>query len=186
MNSKMLEINLRALSFQRNILAAISLILSLTVVILACFLFLKQEKVVIAPPIVNKEFWIDGNRVSPTYLEQFGVFLGQLLLNKSAQSASEQRTIILRHTDPSFYGLMRERLIEEETMLAKQGAAYTFYPLTVDVDVSKMEVRLTGDRIAFAGSKQVSSQKETYILKFIFGGSRLLLKGVQALENSYD
>jgi conjugal transfer pilus assembly protein TraE len=125
---------------------------------------------------------MDGSGVSATYLEQFGVFLGQLLLNKSSQSASEQRNIILRHTEPAFLGLMKQRLIEEEEMLKKQSSSYTFYPIEITIDLKRMEVKLTGDRIAFAGAKTVSSKRETYILSFVYDGYRLFLKGVEALE----
>jgi conjugal transfer pilus assembly protein TraE len=182
-NSKILETSLSSLYFQRNILAAISIILCLSIVILSCFLFLKRERVIISPPVIEKSFWIDSNSISPTYLEQFGVFMGQLLLNKSAQSSAEQRSIILRHTDPSFSGLMRQRLLEEEEMLKKQNAAYTFYPISVKVDMGKMEVILRGERIVFAGPKQVSSKLETYVLKFIYEGSRLFLQEVETMEN---
>ena len=186
MNANVLEANVRSLYFQRNIFIALVFLLSLAVIVIGGFLFLKRERVIVSPPIVAKEFWIDGHTVSPTYLEQFGVFLGQLLLNKSSQSASEQRAIILRHTDPAFYGLMKQRLFEEEEMLKKQNSAYTFYPIDIKVDLKKMEVKLTGDRLAFAGAKTVSSKRETYALQFVYDGSRLFLKGIEAMERGMD
>ena len=134
--------------------------------------------------MIEKEFWVEGNAVSATYLEQFGVFLGQLLLGKSAQSAPSQRSIILRHTDPSYAGIMRQKLLDEEEMLKKQNASYAFFPAEVRVDQGKMEVYLTGDRVAFAGGKQISLQKECYILSFVYSGSRLLLKGVSFERNN--
>jgi conjugal transfer pilus assembly protein TraE len=184
MNANVLEANVRSLYFQRNIFVAFAFILSLALIVLTSFLFLKRERVIITPPIIAQEFWMDGNGVSPTYLEQFGVFLGQLLLNKSSQSASEQRAIILRHTNPSFLGMMKQRLFEEEEMLKKQDSAYTFYPIEIKVDLKRMEVKLTGDRIAFAGAKTVSSKRETYVLKFVYDGYRLFLKGVEAMERA--
>ena len=104
MKMSVLDANLRGLYYQRNIFAAVSILLGIVLVVISCFLFVKRERIVVVPPVVGQEFWVDGNTISPTYLEQFGVFLGELLLNKSAQSALEQRTIILRHTDPSFSG----------------------------------------------------------------------------------
>ena len=184
MNSNVRKYSLRTLYFQRNIFLSLSLILGLTVFVLSCFLFLKRERVVVAPPVIEREFWVDKNAISATYLEQFGTFLGQLLLSKSAHSASEQRTIILRHTDPSFSGVIRKRLIDEEEILKKQNTAYTFYPERVAVNLAKMEVQLTGDRVAFADSKMVSTQKETYALQFSYSGFRLLLISIEAMEKA--
>lgn len=184
MNAVAVEANLRSLYFQRNIFACLTVILSLSLVVLSGFLFLKRERVVITPAVVAKEFWVDAASVSPTYLEQMGLFVGHLLLHKSSQSAAEQRQVILRHTDASYSGLMRQRLIEEEKGLIQQNIAYTFYPIDIKVDVDKLEVKLSGDRIAFAGSQQVSMQKEAYLLQFIYSGSRLLLKSITALEST--
>lgn len=134
------------------------------------------------PGVIEKEFWVDGHDVSATYLEQFGCFLGQLLLGKSSQSAPVQRTVLLRHTDPSFSGLLSKKLYEEEQLLSKQNSSYVFFPIDIQVDLPSKEVLLTGDRVFYVAGKAVSTDKESYILRFNYSGSRLLLKGVEAKE----
>ena len=126
-----LEKNVKFLLFQRNVFVAFSFLLILVVLVLSSFLFFKQERVIIVPPVIEKEFWVDAKHVSPTYLEQFGYFLGQLLLAKSSQSAASQRSIVLRHTDPSYAGILKQRLIEEEEVLKKQSTSYVFYPVEI-------------------------------------------------------
>ncbi len=182
MKSRIMRFNLQTLSFQRNIFAATTLLLASSVAILSCFLFIKEERIVITPAVIEKSFWVENGAVSATYLEQFGVFLGQLLLNKSAQSAAEQRTIILRHTETSFYTKLRQRLIEEEQLLKNQSAAYVFYPTQVKVDNHKLTVKLTGDRQSFTGDKTLSSKTESYLLSFTYQNSRLFLTSLEALE----
>lgn len=171
------------LLFQRNIFAAISILLAVSLVLLSTFLFLKRERIIVVPPLVEKEFWIDGNNVSPTYFEQFGYFLGQLLLGKSSHSAPSQRNLLLRHTDPSFVGTLKQKLMEEEEMLHKQNASYTFFPISTHVNPEKKEVLIEGDRVLFVGGKQVSLEREGYILSFNFSGSRLLLSGITSSEH---
>ncbi len=182
MNRSFLEKTTQYLRFQRNIFAALSLLLSLSLVILTAFLFLKSERVIVTPPIVEKEFWVEANKVSPTYLEQYGCFLGQLLLGKSSHSAPSQRTILLRHADPAFADALKHKLLEEEELLQKQSASYTFYPVSVHVNAEKNQVLLEGDRIFYVSGNQVSSAREGYILSFNYSGSRLLLSGVSAKE----
>lgn len=180
MNSQFLEQNLKSLNFQRNILITLSLIMSVSLAVLSFFLFTKQERIIVTPAIIEKEFWVEGNRISASYLEQFGLFIGQLLLSNSAQSASSQRTAILRHTDPAYINILRKRLLEEEEMLKKQSAAYVFFAEKILVDPQSMQVNLTGERQTYAGGKQVSSNKESYRLTFGYVGSQLLLKSVSA------
>ena len=174
--------NIHHLTHQKNLFAWLSLLLALGVIALSLFLFTKKERVVIVPPVVEKEFWVDSYTVSSSYLEQFGVFIGQLVLGKSVQSAPSQRAILLRHTSPSYAGPLRQKLIEEEEFLKKQNASYVFFPSQVRVNPTQMEVHLTGDRAAYSGGVQVSLNKEHYILSFSYVSGRLLLTGISSQD----
>ena len=178
MNKSFFENHLGFLLFQRNFLLSISFLLAIALIVLTSFLFFKQERIVIVPPVVEKEFWVDYQGVSPTYLEQFGYFLSQLLLAKSPQSASNQRTVLLRHVDPSYAGILKKRLIEEEEQLKKQNASYVFYPVDIKIDPKQMSLLLIGDRQIHVSGKEISSARESYLLRFSYSGSRLLLKEV--------
>ena len=182
MNSDYLKKNLSTLTFQRNIFLALTFILTLSLLVLSIFIFQKSERIIITPPTIDKEFWVESNSVSPTYLEQFGYFFGQLMLTKSPQSAAPQRTVLLRHVDPSFYGDVNKKLVEEEKKLIKQQAAYVFFPSDIRVDMSNLQVLLTGDRTFYVSGKPVSTSRENYKLSFIYAGGRLLLKEISREE----
>lgn len=183
MNQQFLQGNLQSLTYQRNLFAGLA-ILAISAILLLCgLLYCKSERVIVAPPTIDREFWVDSHSVSSTYLEQFGVFLGQLLLGKSAQSAENQRTVILRHTDPVFTPILRKKLIDEEELLKRQSAAYTFYITEVKVDQGSLRVRLIGDRVLLSGGKQLSSEKEAYLLQFVFTNSRLLLTDISEVKS---
>lgn len=184
MNNEIQKISHRSLLFQRNAFFALSGLLSISLVLSTTFLFWKSERIIIVPPMVEKEFWVEPRNVSPTYLEQFGYFLGELALTKSAQSAPIQRAIILRHTDPSFSTLLQKKLIEEEIRLEKEKASYVFFPVSVQTDIKAKEVRITGDRAIYVSGKAVSSDRETYVLSFNIQGSRLLLTGITVQESN--
>jgi conjugal transfer pilus assembly protein TraE len=181
MNNSFREKNLRSLIFQRNVFLAMALLLAISSMVTCLFLFVKNDRIIITPPMIEKEFWVEGNQVSATYLEQFGIFLGQLLFNKSSHSASSQRAVILRHTDTAYVGALRQKLVEEEEMLKKQNASYVFYPEKISVEPNALQVLLAGERITFAAGKQVSSKKESYVLTFGYAGSQLLLKSVSSV-----
>ncbi|MFQ5729706.1 MAG: type IV conjugative transfer system protein TraE [Waddliaceae bacterium] len=176
----------RNLLFQRNIFLGLSFILALAFVPVSLLLFFKQERIVVVPPVVEKTFWVEKDNVSATYLEQFGHFLGQLLLGKSEQSASLQKEIVLRHTDPAFAGHLQKKLKEEEIRLRKQNASYVFYPERIEIDQKKLTVFLWGERSLFVEEKKISSSKEGYVLGFNCVGSRLLLNSLEKKEWERD
>jgi conjugal transfer pilus assembly protein TraE len=180
MNKRFFEKNLSSLLFQRNLLLIIALLLMGGNLLLSSFLFLKNERIVVVPAIVEKEFWVDNNHISATYLEQFGYFLGQLLLNKSAVSAPQNREILFRHTDPSYIGQLKKHLIEEEEILRKQNAAFVFFLSQISVDTQHMIVKLTGEKQLFVSGKKVSSEQSHYHLHFVYVSGRLLLKEISS------
>ncbi len=152
---------------------------------MSAFLFFKQDRVIVIPPVVEKAFWVDQSSVSPTYLEQFGCFIGQLLLGKSEASASLHRDIVLRHTDPIFIGHLKKQLQEEEALLGKQGSSYVFYPERIETDVKNLKVLLVGERCVFVEDKMISTTKEEYVLGFAYSGGRLLLRSLEKKENKH-
>ncbi|CDZ81920.1 conjugal transfer pilus assembly protein TraE [Candidatus Rubidus massiliensis] len=178
MNVKALERDLSQLTIQKNVFAAVSIILSIALTLSIGFLFFKNEKTIIVPPMIEKEFWINTNSVSSTYIEQFGVFLAQQILQKSSASATSQREVILKYTSPDFIGPLKNKLLNEEEALKKQNASYVFLPCDINADAKNLELKITGNRIVYVAQKQVSNEKETYILKFCFDGSRLLLSNL--------
>jgi conjugal transfer pilus assembly protein TraE len=161
-------------------LAALAFLLATSQIVTSSFLFFKSERVIVVPPMVEKEFWVDGKGISPSYLEQMGQFLGQLLLGKSYHSAASQRSVLLHHTEASFTGPLRKKLIEEEEFLKKQNASYVFYPTEMKIDPVELKVLLRGDRVFFVSGNQISSEREGYILSFSYTGSRLVLTGIES------
>jgi conjugal transfer pilus assembly protein TraE len=182
------ERNLSNLLVQRNFLVGISTLLAIGLILTAAFLFFKTERIIVVPSVIEKEFWIDSHSVSASYLEQFGVFLGGLLLNKSAHSADIQRTVLCRHTEPNYLAVLKQRLVEEavlkqrlveeEDTLKKQNASYVFYLHNVFVNPELLTVTLLGDRQFFIAGKQTASENCGYTLQFTYQGARLLLNGI--------
>lgn len=183
MNSEIHKHSLRNLIFQRNACLGLTAMLSASLIIVASFLFLKSERIVVIPA-VEKEFWVDAHNISATYLEQFGYFLGELLLSKSSQSAATQKAIVLRHADPSYATQLNKKLSEEALQLEKDRVSYVFYPTGVYTDLRAQEVMLSGDRTTYLAGKAISTAPENYVLSFIYRGGRLLLSGITEKEGS--
>ena len=176
------ERNLKSLLVQRNFLAGLSFMLTTCLLLASFFLFFKKERIVVVPAVVEKEFWVDADSVSATYLEQYGFFLGQLLLTKSPHSADVQRAVLCRHTEPNFLAALKVKLLEEEETLKKQNASYVFYLNNIHVNPELLAVTLVGERQFLVAGQKTSIEKCGYTLYFTYTGSRLLLKGVSQVK----
>lgn len=172
------ERSLKSLLVQRNFLVGLSSVLGIALILASSFLFFKTERIIVIPSIVEKEFWVDSNSVSATYLEQFGCFLGGLLLNKSAHSADLHRAVLCRHTEPAYLASLKQKLVEEEEILKKQNASYVFYLSNIFVNSEFSTVTLVGERQFFIAGQQTSTENCAYTLHFTYKGARLLLSGI--------
>ena len=186
MNELIKEHTLRGLTVQRNIFLVIVFFLLVVTLALIALLFTKSERIVVVPPIVEKEFWVDGANVSATYLEQMGCFLGDLLLTRSSASADMQLTLAMRYTAPAFAGILSHKLSGELVKLRKDNASYVFFRTKVIVDPQNQIVTLEGDRSLFMGDKIISNARESYRLTFTNFGGRLLLASIERVEKTHD
>lgn len=178
MDRTFFERNLNNLTVQRNFLLGLTSLLAVGIILTSTFLFFKTEKIIIVPAVIEKEFWVDSNTISATYLEQFGLFLGQLLLNKSSYSAPINRAILCRHTEPHYLNLLKQKLFEEEETLKKQNASYVFFLTNIFTNPEQLTVTLLGERQFLIGSQKPSHEKCIYTLNFTYTGARLLLSGI--------
>lgn len=184
MKSSVFEENLISMRKQRNFLLVICCLLIFPLILISSFLFLREHRIVIVPPVVEKEFWVEPNAVSVTYLEQFGSFLGQLLLTKSSYTAEAQKKILLKHVDPLYSHTLIERLEKEQELLARDQSAYVFYITGIEVSPETRRVLLMGNRIFSVSGKVLSEERESYVLEFNYRGGRLLLCGLELLSSS--
>lgn len=182
MNAEFLHRNIQFLKFQRNAFLAISFCLAVSLIAISFFLFFKQERIVVVPQNLEKAIWVQGSRVSPSYLEQQALFLSQLLLNKTPQTVKEQNLQLLRFASPEFFGDLKEKLEQEQKKILEQGSSFVFFLKSSEVFPEKMQVNLTGERQVYLGGQMVSRSQETCILSFRMSGQAPLLSGVKILS----
>src|SRR5690606_10636810 len=128
----------------------------------AAYSLIRSERVVVIPPEINREFWIEKNRVSAAYLEEMALFYADMILESSPSSAAYKREIILRNTTSEGYGALKSRLVEDEQRLKKEHLSTSFQPNTVKVNPNKLMVEINGDLLRFVGDKRISQSRDVY------------------------
>jgi conjugal transfer pilus assembly protein TraE len=183
-----MELNLKhkkigSILFQRNFLGGLALALLIIALLQTALLFVKNEKIIILPPELKQEFWIEGNKFAPTYLEEKGMYFTHLLLDVSSSNILSQGEVLLRYVDPSFHEQFKTRLFAEEQRLKRDNVSLNFTVTDCEVYPSELELDITGDLHAYVAFKKISTHRETYRLEFSAKRGRLFLKKFEILKS---
>ena len=135
---------------------------------------LLTEKIIVIPPVITKDVWIKGNTVSEGYLEEWALYLTNLLLNVSSQTIGYQSELLLRHVSPDFSGKMQLKFSRDAEQLRKNNATTTFFPKEITVNEKNMTATVTGTFATYVGKEKVSAHEQSYHLQFVFNNGRFL------------
>jgi len=161
---------------QRNFLIGLSGILLVSNVFLATLSFMRQERIIISPPDVKQQYWVEGETFSPSYLEEMGLYAAHLLLDVTESSILTQGQVLLRWVTPSTYGDFKTKLLEDEKRLKKEQATLHFKPGEVEVFPESLTVHITGSLMTYVSAKKVSDVRETYRIRFSNYHGNLLIE----------
>lgn len=164
---------------QRNMLFPIVVILGVSQVLLILLLFWKDDRTIFMPPVLDKPFSIHGSSYSASYYEQMGLFLCNLLLTKTAETAEQQHQLLFKYVDPELLGVFKRDLMDEVETLKKDNAGYVFYPTEIKVNLGNHSVLLKGERHTYVGTQRIDVSKESYRLMFVQRGHLLYLRNFQ-------
>ena len=165
---------------QRNFLTGLTIVLLSVTLLLTLFLFFKQQRVIINPPEVTQSYWIEGNQVSKSYVEEMALFFTHLLLDVTESNILTQGEVLLRYVTPNAYGDFKSKLLNDHKRLKKQQLSLQFTPQTIDF-VEPLTVDVSGFLANYVGAKKISQFKETYRMAFSQKKGRLFLESFQTI-----
>lgn len=183
MKIRLLNSRLGDLLHQRNFLLALVAALLVINLTQALLTFVRSERIIVMPPDIKQEVWIEKRQVSPSYLEEMALFFASFILESSPESAAYKRDIILRNTISEGYGALKTKLLEDEARLKKEHLTTSFQASSVKVDPEKLVVELTGNLLHFVGEKRVTQMQDTYQFEFVYQHGRLLIKSFRLIKS---
>lgn len=167
--------NIGKLIKQRNTSLVFAGVVLITNVLLGVKLLWHSDRIIVVPPEIRKEFWIEGSRASSTYLEQMSLYFTKQMLDMTPLSAGEISTTILRHVSSDYYSAFSQKLIEQEKYLKDNSITTIFFPKSVRVDEINKVVKVTGQIKQMVANTLVQEEEQTYMLGFKYDGVRFLI-----------
>lgn len=146
-------------------LRSLCLLLVLALILNASF-FKKKDRIIIVPPEVNKEFWVESKRVSPEYLEQMGIFFATLGGNLSPSNAAYNVKFLSNYIPTDVYSDIKTELASQAQYIVKNNITQAFFPSAVKVIEEENRVLIEGSVIRNIGTTRVSNEKMVFNIKF--------------------
>jgi len=143
--------------------------------ILNASVFKKKERIIVVPPQLSKQFWVEKNKVSPEYLEQMGVFLATLGGNLSPGNAEFNVKALSDYMSSEGYASTKAELASQALYIKKNNITQAFFPSAINTDPDKNTVTVEGEVIRNIGTAKVSQEKMVFHVKFKTDNFKLLL-----------
>jgi conjugal transfer pilus assembly protein TraE len=163
----------REITFLRVLVFGLLVIIALVGALL--YRTLWMEKTIIVPPSIQKSFWVNGDSVSKSYLEQMAYWYAGLALTVSPATGNYQKDLFLRYATPAGSGQLAAEMTARLEYMAKNNTATMFTAQTLTTDEKLMKVAITGDLETFVGDKRISSKHTIYVVGFKYINEKLFV-----------
>lgn len=140
------------------------------------------EKTIITPPTVSKTFWVDGDQISPEYVEQMADYFAGLALSANPANVKYRHQMLLQYVAPGAYGALKPELEYAADKMVRDSVSQAFFP--TNIRVKGTEANLTGRMITSIGDKVTSEKVVNYIVKFKYDSGRLFVDKFQQFDRT--
>lgn len=153
--------------------------LSISVVYLSWALVSKvdEQKIVVVPPATNlKEFWIQGNQVSTSYLEMMADSIAYNVLN-----VTEYRNVnvdfVLSLVPAEYIEKVRTSLLTQKNYILNNGLTQVFFINSYHTE-QKGLIKVIGLLKRYVREKQVSSEVYSFYINYNISRGRFWLTSI--------
>lgn len=167
-------------------------LMKLAVFILALALFIESiliyrtantQKIIVLPPRVDREFWVAGDKVSNSYLEQVALYVADRMLSVSPENVDYSFDTIMGFmtTDPQYVKTLKEKFIELARVVKVNNVSQVFYPLKVDFRKDN-ELVISGILKKLTGNILMGESKPYLKLQYKINNGRLTITNIELTE----
>ena len=169
--------------YQRNVLLGVTAILLLLLFIISLTLLLRDERVIVIPPEIRREFWVEGNRFAPEYLEEMAVYFLHLSLDVNQNTLAYNTEILSRYADIETGNYLRLKYEKDLKKLKQNDASTTFEVKEVKVFPDRSIVRAEGILNSYVGIKRIKEAHKIYEVRFRTFRGRLFFKEITEVKD---
>lgn len=141
-------------------ISMLSLVATILILLYALVFKIENQKIVILPPSSElREFWIQGNQVSDSYLQMMADVIAYNVLNISDTQKRNNIDFILAMVETEYISSIRRELTEQADYLRDNSISQVFY-------INKYDVSNKGLILVNGLLKRYISEKQTDSLPY--------------------
>lgn len=162
---------------RRNLWILVALLLGVSNLLLAGGLLSRlgvAEKTIVTPPEIRKPFSVQGEEVSPEYLEQMAPWFAGLALTYNPDNIDYQIRQFLSYADPRAYGELAARLESDAEKVRRNQMSSVFHAR--EVRIRGRQVAVTGTLMTLVASKSTGQREATFLIEFNYRSGRLTVR----------
>ena len=142
------------------VLSVVSIVLTISLVNVS-----SNQRVILVPALMDKQFSYEGNKPSRTYLEMMGLSVVSYLMNYNPHNVKYKFARFLSLVAPEYHDIVKEKLSKIARQSIKYGVSQAF-AVTGDIKVFKDRIELGGILYRYSMGKLIESTRATYVLKY--------------------
>lgn len=144
----------------------------------AGFLFLdKSVRTQLVPAEISRPFWVDGQRLSPEYLEQMGETVVMRYASVTPNSVDHNNQFILRYVSPSVHNELEIRLKATAGKIKQDAISRMFFPREIKISEQHQAVAFVGQVETWVADKKVPvAEIKAYLVAFQFANGAVTIK----------
>jgi conjugal transfer pilus assembly protein TraE len=141
------------------------------------------QRTVFMPPVtLTKEFWIEGNAVSKTYLDMVIGHIAETMLNLTPENAEKSMSSVLPLVKPSFYQEYKKQIAKQAAYLVENTITQTFY--LQNIDYSRNGVAdVQGILSSIVGDKVISTKQIHFKVTYHVSGGKFEVLNISLKDN---
>jgi conjugal transfer pilus assembly protein TraE len=134
----------------------------------------RSEKTTLVPPEIHKSFWVDGEKIDPSYLEQMATYSVQLFATFTPVSLPYQNSVLQKLVDPKAYPDLSVAMKQNELRVNAQNLTQVFYPAEIQLRAKTNTAVLIGNQNRFVGDKPLGgTARKAYLVQFAQTSGRI-------------
>lgn len=151
--------------------------LCLMLAFVAIISLIGNEKTVLVPPTIDRQFWVSRDQVSKEYLEEMAGFLTFLILNVSPGDVDWKRKVYLGYVAPDVFADAKAKAEVEADRLRQNNASTTFLIQQLAASERDQSVTVTGRlRRQVSGVEVGEPENRSYQVDFKYAGGRVSVR----------
>lgn len=159
----------------------IVLVLALVVEGILLFRAYMTKTVIVLPPRIDREFYVSGNVLSFSYLDQTAKYLADRILSVSPVNvdSSLASTYPFLTTDPSQLKAIKDSFTAYANSIKQNDLWQAFYPLRTLLDERNQKVAVEGILKKTTGNVYVGEERKTIVFTYEVQNGRFIVREVK-------